>query len=164
MNTYYHDFTIGFNFWMVFLVIGGIIMVIISKNFYVVDFRENGRPFVRGRYESKKINSNINVTALVMAIAFEIMFGLESWRGLIQFFDNNLAKNDDPMWSIFLALFAFVIIGIIVEMIFAAIGYAAASISHNILIDEIKKSKKIVKFMDEAELRKKQDSLKKTSV
>ena len=93
---YYHNFSIGFNFWEIFLPLGMIFMIIPAHKRYRISLLRE--PHVEEVHSQKQIT----VFAVIFAVVFGILFMFESTAGVIQVLDNSLAPTDSLAWSIFL--------------------------------------------------------------
>ncbi|MBO7132342.1 hypothetical protein J6V85_03770 [Candidatus Saccharibacteria bacterium] len=110
MNAYYHEFAVGFNWWMVI----GAMMVVSMVLLGVYRYYLNSEVRVIRRFEDKLIS----IIAAFEAAIFGFLLFVESRDGIIQYFDNGLTEFDSPIWSIilmpfviiFAAIFFFVIL------------------------------------------------------
>lgn len=93
---YYHDFSIGFNFWEVLLPLGMIFMIIPAYKRYRISLLRE--PHVEEVHSQKQIT----IFAVIFAVVFGILFMFESTAGVIQALDNSLAPTDSSAWSIIL--------------------------------------------------------------
>lgn len=116
MNAYYHEFAVGFNFWMIFAVVAVVLMAMLGTKQY----RRLRRQVVQ-QFPEKKLM----VVAAVLAILFGLMLTIESSAGIIQHLDNGLASNESPLMSVLglplVVFFAAVTAG----AIFFLVGYIA---------------------------------------
>ena len=110
MNSYYHAFQIGFNFYYIWAVIS----VLISVGIGLCQFQVK-----RGRIRKLFSNKVFILFSALTSLVFAILFVKESTRGMIQFLDNGLTASESPMWSIFVLP----VIIIIVVIAFGAIIY-----------------------------------------
>lgn len=107
MNAYYHEFSISFNWWMVFA-IGMLVFSILVGIFQTKVVRKTvaKKDGIKTRYYHKyhyieRFNDNIFIILGVLSgIIFMVMLFVESADGIIQFFDNSLGKFDSPVWSL----------------------------------------------------------------
>lgn len=107
MNSFYHSFQIGFNYWYLLLPLEVILMIGFGASNVRLDKRTN--KILR----RDKKGTITNFFAIVMDIILIIAVLLESTAGIIQTIDNHLGPNDDPMWSLVMFVFgmlAFVMI------------------------------------------------------
>lgn len=91
MNAYYHEFAVGFNFWMVFFIVVVILMAVLGTKQY----RRLRRQVVE-QFSKKKLM----VVAAVLALIFGCMLVVESRDGIVQHLDNGLAANESPLISV----------------------------------------------------------------
>ena len=111
MNSYYHSFTIGFNFWMLYAPLSMLIMFWLGSKQYR---RENGK--IRKVYGDRLIK----IISVVFAISFAAMLMSESALGIIQVIDNSLGADDSGAWSI---LFAPLLVAVVGSLFYAIISY-----------------------------------------
>lgn len=97
MNKYYHDFSIGFNWWMVLLVVSVVVMIIVGRSQYELR-RRDGKLRIFKMFSSKRYYLIVSL----LTVAFTVLFLKESWRGVIQMFDNSLSYTDSPVYSLLL--------------------------------------------------------------
>ena len=128
MNAYYHEFSIGFNLWMVFLLVAILLMAVLGTRQYAR---------VRGQIV-KKFDSGLLVrVSAVMAVVLGFMITAESSSGIIQFMDNHIDAATDASWSLislpFVVLSAALVIGIILYFV----GYVAGLAKAGLLFTEL---------------------------
>jgi len=105
MNPYFHSFMPGFNLWYL---VGPLTIVLTSILAWCLPTLQNGR-VSRTNFTAGTVLAMVIGSALI----FTTMLFVESGAGAIQFFDNMLTTSDSPVWSLFLAGFAIVFVGII---------------------------------------------------
>lgn len=96
MNSFYHAFSIGFNWWFVMLPLQVVMMVWFGASCRKFNWK-TGKIMRRD-----KKGTIASLLALAMDIILIIAIVLESSAGIIQVIDNHLAATDDPMWSLIL--------------------------------------------------------------
>ena len=99
MNSFYHSFSIGFNYWFLLLPLEVILMIGFGASNVKLDKKTN--KILR----RDKKGTITNFFAIVMDIILIIVVLLESTAGVIQTLDNHLGPNDDPMWSLVMFVF-----------------------------------------------------------
>ena len=99
MNSFYHAFSIGFNWWFVLLPLQVVMMIWFGASCRKLN-RRTGKIMARD-----KKGTVANILAISMDIILVIAVVLESSAGIIQMIDNNLSADDDPMWSLILFVF-----------------------------------------------------------
>lgn len=118
MNKYYHEVNFfAFNYWMVLIVISIVLMVLIGRRQYKLVKRGD-------RYKIKeKFNFELFYKVnLVLTVLFAVLLVLESWRGILQVFDNALGPNDDPIYSVIFAIIAILLATIIFNFSMYEVG------------------------------------------
>lgn len=150
MNNYYHEFHIGFNWWFIIVPLMFVASILFATLLYSLKARRrDGRLRVRQNYKQ--------VTQLFVAVPFTLlsvwMIASESWSGIVQIFDNRLAANDSPAWSIILAagaigFVACVLFGLYYEAAFY-LGRAAKCALYRKTIKVAELRSKIVPLPDE---------------
>ena len=116
-NAYYHEFSVGFNWWFIvapMMFIGCILFATRLHRLGVSD----GRLVVKKGYKQV---AQLFVAVPCTIITF-IMMTVESYNGVVQKIDNALTANDSPMWSILIAPF---VLGIAAAIAFCLYYYAA---------------------------------------
>lgn len=109
MNSFYHQFSIGFNYWFVMLPLQAILMIAFGAS--NVKLNKKTRKIMR----RDKKGTIASILAIGMDIILMIAVIMESSAGIIQVLDNHLSPGDDPVWSLFLF--------VIVVSTFAALMY-----------------------------------------
>lgn len=115
MNPYYHEFSVGFNWWMVV----GAIMVIVAIIAGVMQSYLTAGLKIKRRY-------NERLFALIStfgAIVFGIMLFFESGDGILQWLDNHLSLHESGALSLF--FFGPALVG--VAIFFFSILYGVAN-------------------------------------
>ena len=115
--SYYHAFTIGFNFWMVLIPVSILFSAIIGwKNVY----------FKKGKVRRRCNNRLYGLIAVVASIANGILLLVESLAGAIQRIDNmfSIAKDTSFGYSSIIAFFGIIVVTFIVGVVcfYAAIA------------------------------------------
>ena len=94
-NSYYHEFTIGFNMWYVVLpFVLAFITFLGTRRYYLES--ETMRIKTRG----KKLTTATLVAIISSVLTITGLMMYESFNGLVQFLTNLLAKNDSPAWAV----------------------------------------------------------------
>ena len=117
-NSLYHEFSIGFNWWMVVLAVALVVMVVVGLSQVVLS--KNLK--LRWRFNNRLI---IFISS-IFSIIFTVLLFVESSAGIIQVLDNNLAANDSPAWSILLMPGAIIVAGGICFALLYFVGETAA--------------------------------------
>ncbi len=114
MSRYYHEFTVGWNWWMLAasIMVGLMVVLGVMQHYMTSDLK------IKGRYNEKLFA----FAATVFAIIFGLMVFIESYDGTVQWFDNRLSKGESGILSFGFAGFA--IIG--ASLIFFALLYGIA--------------------------------------
>ena len=110
MNAYYHEFSVGFNWWMVAMILFAVIAIVfgIGQTYLKRVVREQKIIWkLRYRYNDLLFM----LLGVVAAIVITIMLFVESFDGVIQSFDNSLGRYESPVWSLILAPGAIVFVG-----------------------------------------------------
>ena len=102
MNSFYHAFSIGFNYWFLLLPLEVILMIALGASNAKLDKRTNK---ILRRDKNGMIASFFS---LAMDVILMIAVLRESTAGIIQMIDNNLSPNDDPIWSLVIFVLAMV--------------------------------------------------------
>ena len=132
-NEFYHEFTIGFNAWMVLAPV----MLVLAAVLATQQFR-----LTRQRLKVQRIFSNgvLNSTVLICGVIFATTFALESWRGVLQWCDNSLA-GDSGFYSLILTP---ICIGV-VSALYGALVYVTAKTAAWISVNRAVEKRKIEK-------------------
>lgn len=130
MNAYYHAFTPGFNFWYLAAPLFAVIVAIIGARVYYMD--GDSKKIYRRRY-----NGLLCFTlSIVFAIAIAFMIGSESFRGIVQYFDNGLERFESPVWSLVGAGMTVAMFSILYAGLLILIGRVAAWAKHGYLVEK----------------------------
>lgn len=98
---FYHDITIGFNYWYLVLLIALALTAALGAcRFYV---SEDGKIRKRGR----KFRIVLRITKWLLSFMVVSMIVIESFWGALQFFANILAQNDGIEWALMLVTVTF---------------------------------------------------------
>lgn len=97
MSRYYHEFHVGFNWWMVFVPAAFVLVGVMGWFSAYLDRH--------GRVKSFSDDS-LTFLSVLIGLGLPVLLFRESIAGIIQLFDNMLSGSDSAMWSIFFALFA----------------------------------------------------------
>ncbi|MBQ6149783.1 hypothetical protein IJI86_02300 [Candidatus Saccharibacteria bacterium] len=112
MNSFYHSFSIGFNYWFILWPFQIILMV--GFGFSNAKLNKKTNKIMRRDKEGKIAN----LFAILMSIILMIAVIMESTAGIIQMIDNHLGPNDDPMWSLVLFVFGMLAFAVLSYCIF----------------------------------------------
>lgn len=116
MNTFFHAFAPGFNWWYVVAPFGLLVMILVGTRQYKIV----------GDRVRQVFNKNLFcMIAVVFVLIFMVMVYAESSFGIIQSFDNNLLPGESPIWSVIMMPMAIIAMG----MFYGAILYAAGTIA-----------------------------------
>lgn len=94
---YHYYFTVGFNLWMVWIVVSFAIMAWLCWTQYKLNVNR-----VKVWIATQYGNNVLPVMEVIFTIIFGLLFSFESWRGIIQFLDNHAGPEDSPLWSLVL--------------------------------------------------------------
>lgn len=111
MNQYYHEVTVGFNWWYVAVPILMLLFVAMGSARYHIE-SETGRIKRREKGYVLMLKS----LAYVADIFLLFLIVMESFSGVLQFCMNSLAPEDSAFWA--------VIISVIIMAMFACICYS----------------------------------------
>jgi hypothetical protein len=132
-NIYYHDFTVGFNWWYVLAPLMLLSMFFIG---YLNVKRFQGYTKDRGRMKKAWVIDRRRFTDYVYiffgalsTLAFAMLFIDESMLGCIQVLDNIGISNEDGAWS---PIIAFVFVLPSLCCLYAALTYGAASLGEHV--------------------------------
>ena len=104
---YYHEFSVGFNLWMLWIPVSIYGMFVLGHNKYRYDWRREERTLkIVKEYGNKLEYLVMGFATFVLALLLLV----ESAHGIVQFFDNRLVPGESPMWSIILSAFTIVAI------------------------------------------------------
>lgn len=104
MNSFYHEFEIGFNHWYIILPVVLVLAAVLGSKRYYLEPET-----MKIRKRGKKL-SNLNFVAVVLSdMAVTTLIALESSNGVIQFFTNLLTRNDSPTWGLIMAAIMLII-------------------------------------------------------
>lgn len=109
MNEFYHEFSIGFNYWFVLLPFQVVLMIAFGASNAKLNKKANK---IMRRDKKGMIASALSVA---MDIILMVAVVMESSAGIIQVLDNHLSQEDDPMWSL--------ILFILIMSVFATLMY-----------------------------------------
>ena len=145
MNSYYHEFVPGFNWWYIVAPVLILVMAIVGWQRYKGYRKPRSLEIRRGCSDKfLKIVAWI-FTAVVTALIF-----LESADGIVQFFDNIAPASEYESalgsvfyMSFFLTSFVFIYWGLLV-----LVGRLAANIKYALLCQEREKREKVAKKKD----------------
>ena len=144
MNEYYHAFTIGFSGWMLVVPLAALVMALIGIFQYrMVGGVKNGK--------IRKVYNDIpyKYIDIFLTIIFGVLFVVGSWRGAMQYIDNQLGPNDSPVWTLIILPFV-VVIGIAVfAFVMYYIGRIAALAKLGYLMERKRSAKYAVEDDDE---------------
>lgn len=116
-NSLYHEFTIGFNFWYIAVVIFIGLMIWFGTVIFAIK---------KGRIIRCYRDTLLKVAAIVFAFITAAMVMIESSHGIIQTFDNCLGYNESGFYSIICTIITIVGIGFFTEFLYYSIGKIAS--------------------------------------
>lgn len=96
MNAYYHEFSVGFNWWFVVGPLMVLMMAVIGSTRYALDDYSK-----RIRRRGKGFDVMVKMVAIVFDVLLHIMIFKESVTGLFQWLVNHV--DGDPIWALILA-------------------------------------------------------------
>ena len=135
MNNLYHSFSVTFNWWFILFPIQIVIMAIFgSFNCWMTAERK-----IVSRDKNNFLSS---VCSVIMAGILMVLVVKESMTGLIQLFDNGLAPDDNPAWSIFFAAIAVAIFAIVAYYILLYAAKIGKKLKRVYLIEVRRKNRK----------------------
>ena len=132
-NAYYHNFTIGFNWWMVVaVVLVGLAIFVGIKMYKAID----------GRRIRKVFNDKLFVLiSAVSGVVMMLMLFIESWDGILQYLLNSLRFNESPALAVICAVmaifFASFFFALIIYLVLLVSGWARFGYLH----DKMKKAR-----------------------
>lgn len=91
MNPFYHEFTIGFNFWMIYVVVAVVVAAFVGVKNYRLEKRE-----IVKNWSDKQL-AYITMT---LTVVFVVMLVVESMDGIVQYSDNHLAVGEPGALSL----------------------------------------------------------------
>ena len=112
MNSFYHSFSIGFNWWFVLLPLQVVIMVAFGLS--NVKLAHRTRKILR----RDKKGTIAALLAISMDVILMIAIVMESSAGIIQVIDNHLSAEDDPTWSLVLFVLSLVVFAFLMYNVF----------------------------------------------
>ncbi len=139
MNRYYHAFKIGFNWWEIVAPTFAVIVAVWGFNVPWIGFHK-GEYVVKEGSEKK-----FELVPAIFALIFTLMFIVESYAGVIQWFDNHADATTDGAWSVILCVPAMVFIGAIYGVILMLIMAFFSNLKCKILEPKVRK-KNIARF------------------
>ena len=95
MSDYYHEFTVGFNWWMITMPLFAIAMVALGASLYRMKER-NGRLIICKNWS----DAVLYIASTLFALIAMIMLVIESGNGIVQYFDNGLGRYESPVGSL----------------------------------------------------------------
>lgn len=130
MNAYYHAFTPGFNFWYVLAPLFAVVVATIGARVYYMD--NDSKKIYRRRYNGLLVC----ISSIVFTIVIAVMIGNESFRGIVQYFDNGLDRFESPVWSLVGAGMAVAMFSTLYAGLLVLIGRVAAWAKHGYLVEK----------------------------
>jgi len=128
MSRYYHEFTIGFNWYYlvapVMLVLVGLVGA--SRFKLGTDLK------IRSRFNERLTI----ITSVLAGVALAWMLYSESIAGIIQWFDNCLTSRDSGVYSLFLAGCAVMVVSMFYGVLAFYIARIASNVRRNVLIQK----------------------------
>ncbi|MBR3270180.1 hypothetical protein IKG07_02950 [Candidatus Saccharibacteria bacterium] len=116
MNEFYHEFSVGFNWWYVLLPLQCVLMIAFGASNLHLNKRNNR--IMRW----SKSNTATNILAAIMMVILTIVMIVESASGVIQMLDNHLGPEDDPMWSLIMFTFGVPVVAAFIYCIFVELS------------------------------------------
>ena len=106
MNKYYHAFTIGFNWWEI---VAPAFMIAVA----IWGFNIPWIGFAKGEYVVKEgSETKFKVVPGILGGITTVLFIIESYAGVIQWFDNHMDATTDGAWSVILCVPSMAIVGL----------------------------------------------------
>ena len=121
MNRYYHEFQVGFNFWMIAMVVAAIVMIVLG----ISQYRRVGCKVVK-QFEDKGLVTISGIMTLIVGV----MVTAESSAGILQWLDNHLDSKTDAAWSLIALPVVLILIAVVMWAILYGIGWLASSLGH----------------------------------
>ena len=109
MNMYYHSFKVGVNIWMLYLPLTMLVAAIIGFSRYKFVLVGEVKAVIRRRITGKMANM---CTISLSAVLF-VLLCVESYCGMVQYFDNIAPRGQSGMYSLGLAFVAFIVLSIL---------------------------------------------------
>lgn len=118
MNSYQHEFSVGFNFWMIFIILMVGVMILLG----LMQHRWHTR------YRTKQVFGDLLfvVVAVVAGIILAAMLVVESRDGITQALDNNIPSDEYAWQSVLMMLPAALVAGGVFAAVLYAIGRVVA--------------------------------------
>lgn len=111
---YYHEFSVGFNWWYVVAPLLVIVIMMFGTTKYKLD-EESLTVLKRGGG-----NHLLRVVVVVLDIVLHVMIIIESGAGILQFVANNLGDSDIAWAPVVVAMGAICSFGVFYEILFKA--------------------------------------------
>ena len=129
-NYYYHAFTPGFNWWMIFALLTVVVMAVLGWRSASLQRIKKGKN--KGKYRIvPRVSLNVFLfLGSVFTIVFVVMVLVESIHGIVQLLDN-LSVESLPVWSIILVV-CVIIIAVIIYVCLLCFAY---TVSYDIKAD-----------------------------
>lgn len=144
MNKYYHEFSIGFNFW--YVLVPALFFVIFAVGFLSVRMAKDKK---NGLYYAKQ--HNIGFVPVVGAIITMVLVFVESNAGIIQFFDNHSDAVTDPVYSLFGCIFVIATMGVAFFGLSSLMMRAAQYAHRSAIIADVERKNNCIALRREAE-------------
>lgn len=112
MNEFYHEFSIGFNYWFLLLPFQVILMIFFGASNAKLNKKTNK---IMQRDKKGVITSFFTVAMDAILMAAVVA---ESSAGIIQVMDNHLGPEDSPVWSLVLFVFSICIFAVLMYYVF----------------------------------------------
>lgn len=133
MHNYYHEFSIGFNWWYVLaplMLIGMFFVGYLNVKRYKGFTKDRGRMKKAWLIDRRRFTDYTYIFfGAIATLAFAMLFIDESMLGCIQVLDNIGISKEDGAWS---PLFAFGLVLPCLCVLFAALTYGAASLGEHV--------------------------------
>lgn len=131
MSEYYHEFEVGFNWWMVTAPLFAVAMIALGMSLYHMKERD-GRLIIY-----RNLNDNIlYVAGIVFAVVIGVQLIVESGNGIIQYFDNGLGRYESPVWSVVGLAMAVPCVVLLYGVLIIGLGKVGTWIKRGILEEE----------------------------
>lgn len=125
-NSYYHAFVPGFNWWYLVAPVLIIASFLLGRRRYYL--ARNLR--LMSRFGKRLFL----VVAVVSGVIFGTMLVVESMDGIVQWFDNHLAYDDSPVWSLIFAAFGVVVVAAVFAGVVYLVGRLASEHKRDTLL------------------------------
>lgn len=143
-NPYYHEFTIGFNWWYLMLPAMMILLAALGSLQFGISERT-------GKIARRREGFTILLKAVtyISTVVFMLVFTFESWAGILQFFANGLGPNESPFYAFIVMVFTVTFLSIGIFYLFTRCTVFGGWAKIGFLIDRKKQEEEFRKENEE---------------